>query len=322
MLPIVPKTEKTTKRHELAALPPPKPFNYCSKACVAEETTANSNRTDDDHETSISIEVIYRNTVPFHSCHHYYDCDTSFNVFDQSTNNCLNCSRCTVTCDDNISRTSNRHIGKGQTLLTSYFTVLKKKTPSTSSPDASFIYSKCDDAVEVTDERNNENWQTKSNSRVKIIRKYLHLDYRKNLNRQRLRQKLIKIIRKSKSLCAKRWHPYRRQPQILFTFLCLDAYQTYTNELMKMNGSNAVVGKRPLTNFGRSVSTATNKSTPIDVVAANKRVHKIVNDINGGPSSDEVNAKRLTKGNRTAENARMMLLYENQQETSEKDCSE
>lgn len=76
-----------------------------------------------------------------------------------------------------------------------------------------------------------------------------------------------------------------------------------------MNGTNAPVGRRPST-------AAANRPAPIDVVVANKRVQKIVNDV-----SDEGNAKRLTKGNRIADNARMMLMYDNQ-ESAEKDMSE
>lgn len=322
-VPIDPKPESSTKRSSaLVASSPPKPFNYCAKSLVEVEAATTSQRIDDNQEANISIEVICRNVAPVTSWH-YHDCDTSLNLIDQSINNLLKCARCTATCDDwSVPQHSNSNIGKGQTLLTSYFSVLKKEAPSTSPPpDDSFANSECRGADEVQSENCTKaisiNW-----CRVKIVRKYSRLNYRKTRHRHQLQHKLDKIIHKSKRLYARRWHPYRRQPLLLFTFLCLNTYHKYTNELIKMNGLNAPVGRRPVANFGRTVPTAANKSTPIDVVAANKRVQKIVNDMNGGIGSDEVNAKRFTKGNRTAENARMMLLYENQQESSEKDCSE
>lgn len=306
------KSEALTKRSALVVSPPPKPFNFCSKTFVAEKTNANSDGIDNNHEKSFSIEVIYRNVA--HPSHHHHEFETSFNQFDQSSTSCLNCSRCSALCDDtdlSISRLSNRSVSKGQTLLTSYFPVLKKTLPP---PDASFTISECGDidkVIEVGSECSasanniNPNW-----FRVKIVRKYSRLINQQSCHRQKLLHKLERIVEKSKRSCAKRWLPYRRQPLLLFAFLCIDAYHNYTNELAKMNGLNAPVGKRPVT-----------KATPIDVVVANKRVQKIVNELNGGTTSDEVNAKRLTKGNRTAENARMMLLYENQQESAEKDIS-
>lgn len=311
-----------------------KPFNYRSKSFIKDNANISSNRSDDVRDKSIIVEVIYRNANVAHPCHRH-DFESSLSLIDQSTDSCLNCSRCTtapwdLTNELNISRHSNQSISKGQTRITSYFDVLKKPKP-TSPPSQPFedncANGECDSVNEaltgVHSEESTITLDTSTWCRQQIVRKYLRLSYRNIRYRQQLRRKLDKIREKTKRLCTKRWHPYRRRPLLLFTFLCLDTYHKHTSQLMKMNGLNAPIGRRPVSNFGRSVSMTTNKSTPVDVIAANRRVQKIVAELNGGAAiSDEVNAKRLTKGNRTAENARMMLMYENQQESSEKDCSE
>lgn len=291
-----------------------------------------SNRSDDVPDKSIIVEVIYRNANVAHPCHRH-DCESSFSQIDQSTDSCLNCSRCTAASWDltnelNISRHSNQSISKGQTRITSYFKKKPKPTSPSSQPfEDNCANGECDSVDEaLTDVHSEESTialKTSKRCRLQIVRKYLRLHYRKIRCRLQLRRKLDKIREKTKRLCTKRWHPYRRRPLVLFTFLCLDTYHKHTSQLMKMNGLNAPIGRRPVSNFGRSVSITSNKSQPVDVMAANRRVQKIVAELNGGVAiSDEVNAKRLTKGNRTAENARMMLMYENQQESSEKDCSE
>lgn len=311
---------------ELVKTVPPKRYNYCSNTAVGLNAIPHSNSRIDNNDKSISIEVNYRNVcAAIHSCHN--ECETLSNQFYQSKRKCFNCSRCDAD-DLSLSRISNECISKGQTLLTSYFTVLKKSAaPSSplSRPDANYENVECNaatDEVNIVQFEYSEKTTNIYRFRLKIVRKYLRLNYHKNRRRHQLQHKFNHIIRKSKHLYTKCWQPYRRQPFVLFTFLCIDTYRKFTGALFKMNGSNAAVGsRRPVSNIGRSVSATTSKSMSIDVIAVNKRVQKIVNDINGGTITDEANAKRLSKGNKTAENARMMLLCENQLESAEKDCS-
>lgn len=311
-----------------------------NKSTISSVLKINANKSSIELDDTISFELIYKNSEKY--------CPTISNVSQINQTICCRCLNINGNSDgstvclqqacskNNAIQLHDRHYDKGQKLLTSYFSVLKE-------PLTEYNAIECESVCEKNVNENNKKIKSVNWSK-RIIKKYMRLASRKTFIRNQLKQKLCRTFCKSKKYLKKRFHFYKQNINLLFVNLCMQTYQKYTHCLMKMHGLN---GGRRISNAMRPVSMVKTTATPIDVVVVKKRLQKIINNFNSStdethitnstvtssnptptptPTSTNTHSitstgdtKRLPKGNKSVDNIRLMLMFENQQEGSDKD---
>lgn len=230
-------------------------------------------------------------------------------------------------CENNVE-----DLEKGQTLLTSYFTVKRKPIAiEEQEKEAKFddIYDIIDNStpppLEITCDEKSEyesslNKKTILKYRQQVLRKYLRFKKQKFLLRLRLTKRLVKIGRKSRKATTNKWHHCNKNKDLLFVYQCFWIFQVLSSSIEKMNNMNA--NKKSVA----PTESPAMRSYSLENLMINKRAQRIMHDSN--EFSDEPNSpvishdtavKRLPKSHKANENVRLKLLSENQQESTEKD---
>lgn len=206
---------------------------------------------------------------------------------------------------------------KGQTLLTSYFHPIQNRLNEKNSNKKSYSF-QIDDSGDfiITDDEKPDrkllNWYSR-----KICKKYIRLHISKYLIRQKLQQFFVHLACKVRKLYLVGWNRFQRNKNVSIVFHCLISYHQFTTAFLNRN--------TPIT-IEKSIKMTT------EALVSSRRIHKLLNEnvsnvkeindehaMHMGQHQTDSAAKRLPRNQRTSENARLLLLNENAQESSEKD---
>lgn len=227
---------------------------------------------------------------------------------------------------DQINCEHTHKLEKGQTLLTSYFSALKNLSTTTTLNAQQALLS---DNVNKSERKTRLKW------RSIILRKYSKQNQRKKATIYALQRKLRKIVKRFKAKEAKHWRPYNYSTDLLFVYLCINTYHTYTRLLLRtfepsegdtVKSTNekqllhTVLAKK----YIQSAITTSRDTASISKTAINQLNSFRMNTVNATnvPNGSDTAARRLSKTSKTIDNSRLMLLPESQHESTEKDCSE
>lgn len=234
-------------------------------------------------------------------------------------------------CDINESLT------KGQTLLTSFFRPIERKS-NTNSIDNDAKNNDFDDddddddgdgpleidyapTSDLTSDSEKTDQKCLRFHRKRIRRKYKRI----STVRQRLVERLVHLARTIRNKYHPHWHRFRsKNVLLLFVYQCLTTFHRFTCEFVKQT-------KQSVTTFNQCKSKMTTEAITI-----NRRVQKLLNEntsanANAKETTDDVGttvttpnhtdggAKRPPKSQRSSDNSRLLLLTENAHESSEKD---
>lgn len=243
-----------------------------------------------------------------------------------------------IECDINENCTSNDNLTKGQTLLTSYFRPIERKSTINSIDGGNDAKNNdLDDDDDDDDEYDNpleidyaptsdltsDSEKTDQKCllfhRKRIRRKYNRI----STVRQRSIELLVRLARTIRNRFTPNWHRFSNK-NVLFVYQCLISFHRFTSEFVKQT-------EQSVTTFNQHKLKMTTEAITI-----NRRVQKLLNDNNTNaketnddaavvvttvatPNHNDGGAKRPPKSQRSSDNSRLLLLTENAHESSEKD---
>lgn len=271
-----------------------------------------------DNGSLIQVKIVYEPTETWTKGDHNRetDCKTEVEVSNYGHDRNIEKTEANVT--------SNQSLIKGQTLLTSFFRPIKRKSP--------VVVDDIDDSVEFSIDieqpeniviSDHEETSTHKNHllwhRKLIRRKYSRVDVCRHLIRKKIQTFLVQLVLKSRKQFPAHWRRFKHNKNVSFVYRCLISYNEFTRAFVKQNNPEVETKQIDMTT---------------EALVINRRVQKLLNENNANMrETNEENptpahnpsdtaAKRPPKNQRTSDNARQLLLTENPQESSEKDFRE
>lgn len=213
-------------------------------------------------------------------------------------------------CEQN-DKTKQCELGKGQTLLTSFFKVKRKSTTTAETNEiknyVDFGSAESINNYEPTEPNNsNEIQKYLLLHRNRILRKYCKLNKRNYIVKNRLKRCLVLIIRSNKEQITRHWQKYSHNTNLLYVYQCILIYQQFTYAILTKE-------------FQSEVKLST------DTIMINRRVQRILNENpnNGREANDDNNrldvvCEKIDKCNYLQE----LLMSENANKSTEMDYCE
>lgn len=228
-----------------------------------------------------------------------------------------------------IPEAADTKLEKGQTLLTSFFkrkslnavnahqsqTIeVVSETGTDSTCDISeYLPDPLDESEDSSNEIETNATALPSCPRNRIIRKYQRINKQKQLSRQQIVARFVKVCRSIRR--------FQGNPHVLFVYKCIIAFHRFVHVLVEQ------ISKENM----KEVQSDNDKMASPEVIMINRRVQRLLHDkeppndeiaVNGvggtsTPPTDSMN-KRLPKHQR-ANDSTKLLLAENSQDSSEKD---
>lgn len=153
----------------------------------------------------------------------------------------------------------------------------------------------------------------------RIVRKYLRQFAISRESHQRLRRKLDRLRRSYRREYTRLWRPLAENIDLLFVHICIETFERYTRVLCEMNGMTVKKSTRSCSVESLAMGKSLQKLAAV-VEEGNVAVPASATMCGvGGSGSDHV-TKRLVRGNKTADNVRLMFLPGSREDTIEKDC--
>lgn len=263
-----------------------------------------------------------------------YESNTNQNTANTRSNNTLN------KCDINENCTLTGELTKGQTLLTSYFRPIERKS---NNSNEIVNNAKKHTAAAVDDDNDFDDNPLEIviddyaptneliNDSKKTVRKCLFL-HRKRVRqkynristvRQRFVERLVRLAKTSRKRFSPNWHRFHVK-SVLFVYQCIISFHRFTSAFVQ-GQSKQKATTATTTTLNESVKMTT------EAITINRRVQKLLNDNTHvketnddvttvtTPSHSDGGAKRPPKSQRASDNSRLLLLTENAHESSEKD---